>query len=270
MNKFFITIATCAILCSCTQEWGELETITYPIDQPYTELEVSDAFVVEGYTRNEYSRPGGAIVTVGSKAQSKVKVEVKNGRLYIGLHSGKFDRGGEVARVRLPNDELDKLTKLVLREASKTEYGNMIFLRDIVLQDASSCGTTIMAGYNEEHVLEGEFNLTASGASTFSSQIFISNINVTLSGASSVRLNGRECEELKINVSDASTLDCSTLQSSSVSGSIKNASKADVTCCSSLSVDVADASELVYKLLSPSCQLDFDCHWSGGSTVTEK
>ena len=80
MKKVFITIVACTMLCSCTQEWGELETITYPIDQPYTELEVSDAFVVEGYTRDEYNHPGGAIVTVGSKAQSKVKVEVKNGR----------------------------------------------------------------------------------------------------------------------------------------------------------------------------------------------
>ena len=270
MKKILITLTACAMLCSCAQEWGELETITYPIDQPYTELEVSDGFVVESYPRHEDLRPGGAIVTVGEKAQSKVQVEVKNGRVYMGLRSGNFDRCGKGAVVALPEDELVKLNKLVLREASKTEYGNMILLRDVVLQDASSCETLIMAAYNEDHVLEGEFNLSASGGSHFFAQMFISNINVTLSGASNATLLGRECEELTINVSDASNLDCSTLRSSNVSGSVKDASKAEVTCCSSLSVDVKNASELIYKLQSDNCHLDYDCHWSGGSKITEK
>lgn len=270
MKHFLITMAACAMLCGCTQEWGELETVTYPINQPYTELEVSDGFVVEGYERNEYHRPGGAIVTVGEKAQSKVRAEVKNGRLYIGFRSGKFDRGGEAAVVSLPTDELTKLNKLVLREASRTEYANMILLRDIVLKDASSCETTIMAPYNSEQVLEGQLNIDASDASSFFSQAYISNINITLSGASNVRMIGRECEELSINVSGASNLDCGDLFSSNVSGYVKDASKTKVKCCSSLSVDVTDASELVYQLISPNCQLDYNCHWSGGSTITEK
>jgi len=38
------------------------KNFTYPLDQPYTELEVSDGFLVEGYETSTYN-PGGAIVT---------------------------------------------------------------------------------------------------------------------------------------------------------------------------------------------------------------
>ena len=72
---------------------------------------------------------------------------------------------------------------------------------------------------------------------------------------------------MDVDISGASTLNASLLETPSVLGDISGASTADVTICSNLKVNLSGASTLIYGLISPDCNPVIDCPCSGASIV---
>ena len=235
MKKILTLLAVCAMLLGCSPtDWGELETINYPINGEYTALDVSNAFQVSVSVRETEQV---AVVTIGEKAHQYVQVEVKNGTLYIGMKKWNFV-SNEKPTVVLPASSLEELR----------------------LSGASSFNGTLF-GDNP--------SMKVSGASRFDGTINgnADNMEVELSGASYAILNGFCDGELKIDISGASVLDGTSFPCAEINGEISGASHADVVCCESLKVDISGASELTYSTPSDECDLKVDCECSGASSV---
>ena len=270
-TRFILSIlAIGALFCSCAQEWGEIEDVAYPINESFTELEVSDGFLVVGYEPdNTPWYQENAIVMVGQKAQSKVKLEVKNGRLYVGFRSGKFITGNDRPKVYLPSTKLKYLTTLVLCEASGIDYINLNRLNSITLRDSSICGTTqIFATWNEDNTAQvGEINVDVKDGSKFYALIRVPDVNIKLSDGSYARFEDySDIENLHINVNKGSEMKCGA---ANIFGTISEKSMVTAKCCNMLSVNVTDSSTLKYHV-GADCRLSaFDCHGSGGSTIIE-
>ena len=292
MKKIVLLLSVCGMLCCCKpQEWDEVVRVSYPLNEAYSELIVNNAFRVETFVPSE-SQPYGAIVEAGEKAQSLVRVEVRNGKLYIDLRSGNF---GSTKRpiVYLPIEDIENLNVMELNGASlfAARTGTMS-LKKIVLTGASVySGDGVIYATNDNDELEGEVSLNLSGASEFSGIIYAPSVKMNLSGASvykgtihapsvDAELSGAsQCHlrkvspdfsgdiEMNMRLSGASKMESGAFATTHVRGELSGASSAKVNCCDELSVNLTGASVLRYSVLSDACQLDFDCHWSEGSRV---
>lgn len=273
MKKIVLLLSVCGMLCCCKpQEWGEVVRVSYPLNEAYSELIVNNAFRVEAFVPSE-SQPYGAIVEAGEKAQSLVRVEVRNGKLYIDLRSGNF---GSTKRpiVYLPIEDIENLNVMELNGASlfAARTGSMS-LKKIVLTGASVySGDGVIYATNDNDELEGEVSLNLSGASDFSGIIYAPSVDAELSGASQCHLRNVSPDfsgdiEMNMRLSGASKMESGAFATTHVRGELSGASSAKVNCCDELSVNLTGASVLRYSVLSDACQLDFDCHWSEGSMV---
>lgn len=273
MKKIVLLLSVCGMLCCCKpQEWGEVVRVSYPLNEAYSELIVNNAFRVETFVPSE-SQPYGAIVEAGEKAQSLVRVEVRNGKLYIDLRSGNF---GSTKRpiVYLPVEDIENLNVMELNGASlfAARTGSMS-LKKIVLTGASVySGDGVIYATNDNDELEGEVSLNLSGASEFSGIIYAPSVDAELSGASQCHLGKVSPDfsgdiEMNMRLSGASKMESGAFATTHVRGELSGASSAKVNCCDELSVNLTGASVLRYSVLSDACQLDFDCHWSEGSRV---
>ena len=92
---------------------------------------------------------------------------------------------------------------------------------------------------------------------------------VSLSGASTLLISGAS-ENLHIHLTGASNLDARDLLADNVDGELSGASHADVTVCNDLSVSLSGASQLIYGLITPTCNPNVVCNTSGASTVTKR
>ena len=92
---------------------------------------------------------------------------------------------------------------------------------------------------------------------------------VSLSGASTLLISGAS-ENLHIHLTGASNLDARDLLADNVNGELSGASHADVTVCNDLSVSLSGASQLIYGLITPTCNPNVVCNTSGASTVTKR
>ena len=248
MKKIFSVLAVCAMLCSCTTDWGALETVYYPINGTYTKLDISNAFqvTVSGSETATDSVALDAInpvasVTVGEKAHQYVQVEVIDGTLYIGMKKWNYS-APEKGVVVLPANTTLSLNELRASGASSFQGS----------------------------LLGDEVSMRLSGASRFDGTMRADNVDLEISGASYAAINGFCMEELKIDISGASMLDGDRFPCTKISGGISGASRANVICCESLKVNVSGASELTYGTPSDECSPVVDCECTGSSTVVKK
>ena len=236
MKKIFSVLAVCAMLCSCTSDWGALETVNYPIDGEWTALDISNAFQV---TTSVTATEPVAVVSIGEKAHQYVQVEVKDGTLYIGIKKWNFVSNEKPTVVIPANPELNKL---------------------------HASGASSFQG----SLLGDEVSMKLSGASRFDGTMRADNVDLEISGASYAAINGFCMEELKIDISGASMLDGNSFPCAKISGGISGASRANVICCESLKVNVSGASELTYGTPSDECSPTVDCECTGSSTIVKK
>ena len=267
------TLALGAMLCGCSRNWGETEYVMFPLNEPFTELEISDGFVFEGYDPNIH-RTEDACVVVGQKALGKVKLEVKNGRLYVGFSSGNFNTGKQKPRVILPYSKIESVATLVLRENSVLEGSTMATsltsLRSITLSDNSKMsGDLFLAWWNEEGTaMVGALNIDVESGSSIDAEILVPDVNITLSDGSRAKIATvyHDVETLNIDVRSGSNLTC---VASNISGTISGGSTVTATCCNTLSVNVTEGSTLSYHL-GDGCELStYDCHSSDDSAITQ-
>ena len=233
MKKTLIMISLCALLLGCSKDWGSPATKNYPINGPYTRLDVSNAFHVT--VSDEVTN---VVVTVGELAHDRVIVKVVNGELQIGFK---------------PNTRYNGTAKAVIPANAN--------LSDLDLSGASS-----FVGELNGH----DVDINLSGASTFRGNVDADEIGLDLSGASNAFVDGHCQEMMEIDLSGASTLKAANLNAQSVSGQLSGASDADVTVCSSLNVELSGASTLIYGTVSDECHPVVNCPTSGSSTVRRR
>ncbi len=235
MKKSLSLLALCAMLCACNTNWGALETVNYPINGEWDELEINSAFDVT--TSDEVT---SAQVTIGEKAQQYVRVEVVNGKLIIGINKRDFSNNRK-ATVVLPNR--DGLESVHVHGASSFSPGRPLEGTDI------------------------EVELT--GASMFDGAIYAVHTNMKLSGASEATVQGAS-DELELDASGASKFNGPLFLCDMVECDLSGASRASVTCCGSLDADVSGASKLHYKKKGPDCVLNKNINLTGASSAEEK
>ena len=231
MKQTLLLLAACALFFGCTKDYGNPTTQDYPINGDYTCLSVSHAFEV-----TVSDQVSSAQVTVGERAHDRVEVYVKNGTLHIGFKLGTIYTG--TAKAVIPANA--NICELDLSGAS-TFTGNLN---------------------------GGDVDIDLSGASVYSGNVTATDIDIDLSGASVATMRGSCQNTMEMGLSGASELFASNLTTQVVKGDMSGASKADVTCCTSLNVTLRGASELTYSTVSGSCNPTVNCPTSSGSSVT--
>lgn len=250
MKKTLFMLSLCALFFGCTKDWGVPTTRNYPINAIYTGLEVSDAFQV-----TVSDQVTDVVVTVGDLAHKNVEVKVVNGKLHIGFKPMSFNGYNGVATAVIP----------------------ATLLYDLNLSGASSF-TGNLEGYNVEIDLSGascfkgnvssaDIDFDLSGASSFTGTVESEKLEFNLSGASTVTVEGNSNTYMEIDLSGASQLHAANLKTPMVFGNMSGGSFADVTCCSSLNVELSGGSTLTYGTINDDCHPVVNCPCTGGSMV---
>lgn len=251
MKKVFVLLALCGLLVGCSKYYGEPTTVNIPISGSYSALDVSHAFDV-----TVSDSVSDVIVTVGEKAVEKLKVEIKDGTLYIGFRRGVYNVG--TAKAIIPAST--SLEEIDLSGASSfvgNLSGNSL---EVELSGASRYNGSIQGT---------SLKLDISGASSLSGTADVDAIDLEASGSSDVTLTGSCQGEMEIDLSGASMLKASNLETRAVTGELSGSSDAEVTCCERLEVSLSGASAIYYWILS-GCTPAVDCQCSGSSTATPR
>ena len=248
MKKTLIMLSLCALFFGCTKDWGIPTTQNYPINAAYTGLDVSNAFQVT--VSDEVT---DVVVTVGDLAHERVMVEVKNGKLHIGFKPNTMYNG--TAQAIIPASVLRDIDLSGASSFTGDLSGDKV---DIDLSGAS---------FFRGNVLAHDLDIDLSGASTCESNVEIDKLDVELSGASTLTIGGNCQNSMEINLSGGSRLNAVNLNAPVIHGNMSGGSTADVTCCSSLNVELSGGSTLVYGVFSDECHPIVNCPCSGGSMV---
>lgn len=229
MKKTLIMLSVCFFFFGCTRDWGTPTTRNYPINGTYTGLDISNAFHVTVSDQVQ-----DVVVTVGDLAHEKVLVKVIDGMLHIGFKPHTSYNGEATAIIPVS------------------------IICDLELSGASSFKGDLSGT---------EVDIDLSGASFFKGNIVAHDVDIELSGASSAILNGLCQSNMELEISGASKLEAAHFNAPSIHGNMSGASNADVTCCTSLNVDLSGASTLTYGTYSDECHPNINCPASGGSVV---
>lgn len=222
-------LSVCFFFFGCTRDWGTPTTRNYPINGTYTGLDISNAFHVTVSDQVQ-----DVVVTVGDLAHEKVLVKVIDGKLHIGFKPHTSYNGEATAIIPVS------------------------IICDLELSGASSFKGDLSGT---------EVDIDLSGASFFKGNIVAHDVDIELSGASSAILNGFCQSNMELEISGASKLEAAHFNAPSIHGNMSGASNADVTCCTSLNVDLSGASTLTYGTYSDECHPNINCPASGGSVV---
>lgn len=250
MKHTLILFSLCILFFGCTKDWGAPTTKNYPINATYSGLDVSNAFQV---TMSD--QVTDVVVTVGDLAHENVEVKVIDGKLHIGFKPMTFNNYNGVATAVIP---VSILRDLELSGASS-------FTGDLTGDDVDIdlSGASIYRG----NVTAKELDFDLSGASTYMGNVVTNKLDIDLSGASTITIDGYYQTTMKIGLSGASRLNAVNLNADAVRGSMSGGSFADVTCCSSLNVELSGGSTLSYGTISEDCRPDVNCPSTGGSTL---
>ena len=229
MKNIVILLSLSILFFGCTKDWGTPATKNYPINGAYTKLDVSNAFDV-----TVSDQVTDVVVTVGELAHDRVVVRVVDGELQIGFK---------------PNTNYSGKAKAVIPAT---------VLRKLDLSGASSFTGDLRGD---------DVDIELSGASTYRGTVEATELDIDLSGASDAILSGACQTKMEIDLSGASTLKAANLSAMSVYGEMSGASKADVTVCSDLNVELSGGSMLTYGAISDECHPVVNCPASGGSVV---
>lgn len=260
MNKHYFKAAAvifCAafagLFASCTKFYGDPTTEHYTLNGSYTKIDISNAFDVT-------VSPGvsDAVVTLPEDLHSKLKLKIKDGTLYIGFTNGWFVTANECTVVLPVNMQLADLDL----SGASSFYGN--------LQGASS--EVEISGASEFHgnITAATVDMEISGASNYKGTVNCDEADVDLSGASEATIEGACTNTMDINVSGTSGLNAASFNTDAVTGWLSGASKADVTVCNRIAVNVSGASRLTYGTSSTSCRPTYGCTTSGSSSVSPR
>jgi len=180
-------------------------------------IDVSNAFDV--YI-SQGSTEAVAVSAESLKDREKIKVEVKNGILYVGLDRGwswSLTRGSKKLKAYISFKDID------------------------ILKVSGACEVEING------VLKGnELSIDQSGASDLSGKIEVNKLSVDLSGASDIQLSGT-ATQLHIDASGASSFKGFDLVTETCHAEASGASDIKITVNKELSAEASGASDVRYK-----------------------
>ena len=242
--------ALCVMFSACQKDDNNGITVSYPVTDNYTALDVSNAFDVV-----VCDTVSVAMVTVRGGEHKNVIFKVEKGTLKIGFRSSLFNWYHGPAKVLLPRNSA--LCEVELSGASSFR-GDL--QGDKIELDVS--GASDFFG----NLLGSEVNMDLSGASSFVGDINADNTELEISGSSSVKGAGSCTGQLDMEVSGSSDVDAFGLECRSVTAKLSGSSNAKISCCESLTGTISGSSDLYYKAL-PGCNPVVNCSTSGSSEV---
>lgn len=244
-----------AVLClaGCEAYYGEPVTTRQSIDGNYTAVKVSNAFDV---TVSDTAT--AATVTVPERMVDKVKLQVRNGVLEIGFKKTLSFTIGECSVILPKNANVKDLDISGASSYAGDLQGNR---SEVDISGSSSFRGNIAAS---------EIDFEISGASNARCTVTADRIDADVSGASDVTLSGDCTGTMDIEVSGSSDLHAEGLGTNAVSGDVSGSSRADVTVCERIAVNVSGASTVTYGLSSPECHPTYGCTTSGSSNVSPR
>ena len=253
LSATLICVAMAGIFGSCSKFYGEPTTQNYTINGSYTKLDISHAFDVT--VSDEVTQ---AVVTVPEELHSKLKLEVRNGTLYIGFTRNLIVSGSQCTAILPLNPQLKDL------ELS----GASSFVGDLqgVTSDVEVSGASDYKG--SINATKVEFDI--SGASSAKCTVFCDQAEADVSGSSDLNLTGACTGIMDIDVSGSSRLNAIPFNTDAITGELSGSSDADVTVCNRIAVSVSGASDLTYGTSSPDCRPEYRCTTSGSSSVTPR
>lgn len=253
MKHTLILFSLCILFFGCTKDWGNPTTKNYPINATYSGIEVSSAFQV---TMSE--QVTDVVVTVGDLAHEIVEVKVKDGKLHIGLKPSLFNNYDGMATAVIP---FSIIRDLELSGASS--FTGNLSGEDV---DIDLSGASVFRG----NVTADELDIDLSGSSSYTGNIITDKLDFNLSGSSPATIGGSCQNTMEITLSGASRLNAANFYTDIVRGSMSGGSFANVSCCSSLNVELSGGSTLIYGTHSEDCHPVINCPSSGGSTVSPR
>lgn len=193
----------------------------------FSEMDVSSAFQVTLSVGDSPSLQ----VTASPDVQDKVRAEVKDGTLYLGLTGRVTNVTSKIQADVVATSDLDKISISGASELTADQIAENLELN-------VSGGSVVDTGIGGE-------------------------LDATITGASTVKLNGSS-SDMEAVVSGASTLSAFDLAATKADLTVSGASKAEVNASESLTVDASGASTVTYR---GDAQVDETS--SGASTVTK-
>ena len=250
MKKITFMLLVLCGLCTACEKNKEGITVSYPVTDNYTALDVHSAFdVVVCDTIST------AMVIVRGGEHKNVIFKVEDGTRKIGFKSSLFNWFHGSGKVLLPRNSA--LCDVELSGASSFR-GDL--QGDEVEVDLS--GASNFYG----NVTGTEVNIDLSGASDFKGNIYADKMELEISGSSSVKSAGICTGQLDAEVSGSSNVDAFGLECRRVKAMVSGSSEVKISCCESITGSLSGSSDLYYKAL-PGCNPMVNCNTSGGSKV---
>ncbi len=244
-----LAIASAALFSLAAGKGPKSGSLTYPIKGEYTKLIVSSAFDVSFSDSVKE-----AVVTLPEAYKKQMVVDVDKGALRIALR-GKVKLKKRPTVVLPHNQQLSniELTGAATLTVDHLERNEMT----IYLTGASCFRGDITAK---------QVNIEQAGASDYRGKLFVDNVSLNLSAASTAEIRGRALIKMDIRMIEASSIDAEKFEVKRIEGSLDGASNAIFWCTERMIVPVKNASHITY-IGRP---LVVNCPASDVSTVTHK
>ncbi len=238
-----------ACLLSATGRGPKGGAIAYPSAGEYNKLIVNSAFDVS-FSDSVKS----AMITLPENLQKQLVVDLDKDVLRIALRGkAKLKKRPIVVlprNKRLNNIELTGAATLTVDHLERNEM-------TIYLTGASCFRGDITAK---------QVNIEQAGASDYRGKLFVDNVSLNLSAASTAEIRGRALIKMDIRMIEASSIDAEKFEVKRIEGSLDGASNAIFWCTERMIVPVKNASHITY-IGRP---LVVNCPASDVSTVTHK
>ncbi len=260
MKQSILLLAACVLLAACTatggKDNGAMATRHIDLGGIYKSLEVSSAFnVVMSDTVDVPT------LTIAERLADKVDIRIENRELKIGFKPGKQHIDGGEATLLLPYNE-----QLRSVELSGASHFTSTRPMGSDLANVELSGASVYSG----DLCASRVEIELSGASHYSGSIQAGDLDIEASGASHATLTGTCSHEMELDISGASSVDARNLGAQTVHGEVGGASKADVTICDALRLDVSGASHITYATVADGCAPDIRVNTTGASTLRQR
>lgn len=227
--SFALVISTLLLVSPASAKGPKKETRTYPISGSYHKLIVSSAFDV---TLSDSVKE--ALVTIPEALQKQVVVDVDGGVLRITLRGkNKLKKRPRVVLPYNPSLKNIELSGAATLDIGKIERESV----DIYLTGGAKFRGDITAK---------TIRIEQAGASDYHGKLFVDNVSLNLSAASTAEIRGRAFFKMELSMIEASSIDAEKFEVKRIEGNLEDASSAIVWCTERMNVSLRNASRLVY------------------------
>ena len=211
---FLVTVFTCIFAGAFTSANAQTSEISINL-KDFDKLEIGNAFVIEVTKASSFS-----IKAKGDKENlDELESNVKNGELHIKYKGNSWKRN---------------------KNGAVYLYITMPELQGVTFSGATK---STIEGFS----VKGTFSLSLSGASESKISLKADNTNISLSGASIVRIFGGNTNKMNVDISGSSSLNAYEYEAQSANVESSGASSVKISVSSSLNAEASGASNIKYR-----------------------